>query len=759
MLLFTVLESVSSLASNRGTSRVPSTLQLLQSLISLFEDLLLHWMQLHQNNDPSSSSLKIPGFGSVGGSGTSRSSAAASSDRSTPSGSGTDGMSYNGVMHLARLTLRLWLKMVSQVQRSSLQEQHLQDLQPLLFGPLKAISKACYNLQQMGIFKGVHQILDQEFTLIILEGVYSALYVVNFYPSISVCRVENFCHTLRDTLTDGCQEWFAYLCCKLHSVSELLSASNSTGKDMNENGKERQSPTATTPVLGEANWSDFLDYSHNLLTHILAELLTSSSLIKTSQQALKQALVAPIHKTFSSPANSLTVRNALQPSNLATFYPFSRHPVTYSLEVATGFDKLIFRLSKMAELLLSIFKDQPRVQLLSLKLLSETTKDMVGAISSFLSSIADPSVYQNPDILDPYLEMLEEIWFRLSSDYGGSTPWWKKLVNYLVLLMKCEHEVVCQVIYHLQCLFSHESNILKTELTSCVIIPYHQHVMSLVKTKCFKPTSNDDNREKSPSPEASSQSSQTVARGLPQKKKGRSPVSVLTQTIQVVSEDELSHEDKVKLTLFMKLLVKVVSHTRSLGTFASNGTNLYSLFLLFPLDNFRQAGVRVLEECLCTIQRFGTSSNSAPTSPSSSISSSPVSSSMSSLYSSHTHQPDSSSSHRPDSTGIQTTLLHVLLSMAYSVEISHIPNRCLAIAEGRATLHKYGLAEADEVHSLLLRTFENNHTNEMLRESFISHMPRFSDPTTSGTWYRCLALPWPTSCRASTSGYRRTLRT
>ena len=723
MLLFTVLESVSSLAGNRGTSRVPSTLQLLQSVVSLFEDLLLHWMQLHQND--SSSSLKIPG-GSVGGSGSSRSSAA-SSDRSTP-GADSDQMGYNGVLHLARLTLRLWLKMVSQVQRSSLQEQHLQDLQPLLYGPLKAISKACYNLQQVGIFKGVHQVLDQEFTLIILEGMYSALYVVNFYPSTSICQVENFCYALRDTLTDGCQEWFAYLCSKLHGISELVSSNSTVKQDSKE---ERESPTSKPMLVASSDWSVFLDYSHNMLAHILAELLTSSSLIKTSQQALKQALVSPTQKNLS-PSSSVAVGNIFKPSNLSTLYPFSRKLVTYSLEVATGFDKLVFRLSKMAELLLSIFKDQPRVQLLSLKLLSETTKDMVGAIGSFLSSIADPNIYKNPDILDPYLEMLEEIWFRLSPDYGGSTPWWKKLANYLVLLMECEHEVVCQVIYHLQCLFSHESNILKTELTSCVIIPYHQHIMSMVKTKCFKPASFlGSKKEKSPSPEASSTPTSQAA-SVPPQKKGKSPVPVLTQTVQVGCEDELSHEEKVTLALFMKLLVKVVSHTRSLGTFASNGTNLYSLFLLFPLDSFRQAGVRVLEECLCTIQRFGTSSamsDSASTSPNGSISSSPVSSSMSSLHSYHTQQAELSSSsfQRRDSTGIQTTLLHVLLSMAYSVEISHIPSRCLAIAEGRATLHKYGLAEADEVHSLLQRTFEHSNTRLMLRESFISHISIMAD--------------------------------
>ncbi len=712
MLLFTVLESVSSLSGNRGTSRVSSTLRLLQSITTLFEDMIVQWMQLHQGVETRdvTSSLKVPGVTSVG---SGRSSSA--SARSTPTGEG-GAASYSGVLHLARLMLRLWLKMVSQVQRSSLLEQHLADLQPLLFSPLEAISKACYNLQQVGIFKGINQALDQEFALVILEGMYSALYVVNCYPTVPVCLVENFCTALRDTLTDSCQEWFAYLCSKLHGISVLFSAeaSQKEGKE----DEEDKSDSRSTPVLANSDWTVFLDHSHNLLTHILKEFLTSSSLIKSSQQALKQALVAPMAKVVF-PA---TATGGIQMSSVGQSYPIFQQAVTYNLEVATGLDKLTFRLSKMAELLLSIFKEQPQVQLLSLKLLSETTKDMVGAISSFLTSISDPNIYKNPDILDPYLEMLEEIWFRLSPDYGGSAPWWKKLANYSILLMECDHEVVCQVIYHLQCLFSHDSSMLKSELTSRVIIPYHQHLMGIVKTKCFKAkTVVTNEREKTADSNSSSSASS--------QRKGKSPSAIVTQSIPMGSEEDLEREERVVLSLFLKLLVKVVSHTRSLGTFASNGTNLYSLFLLFPLDNFRTASLRVLEECLLTIQRFGSSSspNSASTSPSASMSSSPVSLSTASLHSQQQSQQSQESSHKSDRTGIQTTLLHVLLSMAYSMEINRIPNHCLSIAEGRATLRTYGLVEADTIHSLLLRTFEQHTIKQLLNSNFLSHISIMAD--------------------------------
>ena len=710
MLLFTVLENVASLEGHRGTSRVPATLRLLQSVTALFEDMISQWMQLHQQSSGGTDgkdSLKS----TVGGRG-GRSSTP--SDRSTSMG---DGTSYSGVLHLARLTLRLWLKMVSQVQHSSLQEQQLRDLQPLLSSPLETISKACYNLQQVGVFKGTNQALDQELSLIILEGVYSALFVVNCYPSVSMCRVEHFCDTLRDTLTDSCQEWFAYLCSKLHGISKQISVEASKEE-------EEERPNARlTPISEGSDWSVFLSYSHGLLTYILAELLTSSSLIKISQQALKQALVAPMTNIVSPTPIPNT---SAQPSNLNQQFPFFQRSVTYSLEVASGFDKLTLRLSKLAELLLSIFKEQPEVQLLSVKLLSETTKDMVGAISSFLSSISDPNVYKNPDILDPYLEMLEEIWFRLSPDYGGSAPWWKKLTNYSLLLMECEHEVVCQVIYHLQCLFSHDSSMLKSELTSCVVIPYHQHLMGIVKTKCFKPKTVVTNER-----ERSAQDTLSSPSLSPSQRTTKSP-SVVTQMVQMGTEDDLEHNERVVLSLFLKLLVKVVSHPRSLGSFASNGTNLYSLFLLFPLSTYRAASLRVLEECLCTIHRVRSSSSpnsastSASTSPNRSMSSSPVGS-IASLHMQQQQHGPQQETYRPDRTGIQTTLLHVLLSMAYSVEINKIPSYCISIAEGRATLQKFGLAEADEVHSLLLRTFEHTTIKNLLRGSFISHISVMAD--------------------------------
>ena len=686
MLLFSVLESISSPTSSTswGTSKVSSTIHLLQNVATLFEEVMGVWLQLHSKEGGVGSQMKKKA-------------------KDAHQESENEILTYSGSLHLARITLRLWMNLSSQVLHSSLQEQHLPEIQSLLYAPLEMVSKACYNLQQGEIFKG-NSSLDHEFTLIILEGLFSALYIVNMYPRVPLCELSNFYEALCDTLTDSCQEWLAYLCSKLHGVSggagePVGRAGTSEGGNLDQsNGEEvmkediqvnsKEERVLTIP----SNWIEMLNYSYTLLTFILTELLTTSSHIKICQQASKMALVAS-----GSDGKTPIIHS-----------PFQR-PITYSLEVATGFDKLTFRLSKMAELLLSMFKEVPRVQLLSLQLLSETTKDTVGVIGSFLLSISDLTVSSKPEILDPYLEQLEEIWFRLSADYGRSaTPWWKKLASYSHLLMNPDHRVVCQVLYHIQCLFSHESSTLKSQLTKRVVIPFHAHLMAMVKTKCFKATTIvTSEREKNSRKSKGSKSTSTTK---------------VTQVVQTGHEMDLDDNEREILSLFLKLLAKVVSHPRSLGTFASNGTNLYSLFLLLPLDGFRMAGLRVLEECLSTIHKFG---STTCVSPGSSTASSPVmpGGKLSPALSS----PPTVEVTRPDETGIQVTLIQILLSVAYSMKMEKIPDQCLSIAEGHASLLKYGLAEADEVHKLIVNTFEHKTITQLLTKGVIRHISVMAD--------------------------------
>lgn len=275
-------------------------------------------------------------------------------------------------------------------------------------------------------------------------------------------------------------------------------------------------------------------------------------------------------------------------------------------------------------------------------------------------------------------------------------------------------QVVCQVVYHLQCLFSHDSGTLRSQLTKRVVIPYHAHLMGLVKEKCFKATTVVTGERSSDGGDKTSKKSNS----------GKGSTTKVTKVVQMGYESDLGDDERVVLSLFLKLLAKVVSHPQSLGSFASNSSNLYGLFLLLPLDGFRAAGLRVLEECLHTIHSFGTSSAYSP--PGSGIPS-PVRPGGSPLIPGAMSPAPAESVLRSDETGIQKTLLQILLSMAYTVQIEKIPERCLSIAEGRASLPKYGLAEADEVHKLIVSTFEHKTIKQLLTEGFIRHISVMAD--------------------------------
>lgn len=584
LLLLSVLESTATKSGLKGTTRVGSTLNLLQGLSTLFEEVISLWLQSYNQGEGNDSSAG-------------------------PSESSTLGKaSYKGTAHVARVVLRLWLALTSEVLHSSLSAQQLSDTKPLLFAPVATVSAACYNLQRTGVFRG-NKFLDHEFTLIILEALFACLHSINLFAMISTSSVNDFFQTLKGCLTDDCQEWFAYLCSKLHGISES--------------------------GLSE-RWTAVMDYCHRLLVYTLRELIVTSSHIQACQKASKLALAGEA----------------------------SLRPVVYSVEVAMGFDKLTQRLSKIAQLLLDIFKSVPMIQFLSLQLLSETAKDMVGIIAKFLINISDPSVRSNPEVLDLYLELLENVWFRLSPDYGGSASWWKKLSNYFMLLQEVNQEVVHQVLYHIQCLFSHESSMLKSQLTKHVILPFQAHLLSQVKLKVYR----------------SGGKGAKYSRDL--------------SRMYMKADLEQSLEDKRKIivSLFLKLLLKVASNPHSLEVYLSENTSIYSLFLLLPLPSFRSSTLGVIDESIKTLRKL-------------------------------TAQVPNQESE----AALERALIQILLKFAFTAQVEKIPDLCLMVAEGKADISPFGLAEVDQVHHAIQNTFESQVLQQLLTPSFLTHIAIMED--------------------------------
>ena len=654
MLLLAVLGSVSTRTDSQGTFQVDSTFHLLQGITTLFEEVISLWLQTYNDEEV----RKHLG------------------EDALKTGAGKS-ISYNSNIYIARVVLRLWVVLCTQVLQSSLTPQQLSEIGPLLYTPLATLSKACYNLQQAWLFQR-NECLDHDFTLIVLETLYTSLHVVNLHTAVPLCSASDYHSDLKETLTDGCHEWFTYLCSKLHGISTAATQEDSSTNPPSLPG-EGNDPVNESP---HANWLPILNYSHKLLTFILEELIITSSHINSYQKAAKLSLAS----AGTLPSSSLSL-------------PFQQ-PVTYDLQVATGFDKLTLRLSKMAQLLLDMFKSIPLIQVLSLQLLSETANDTVDVISKFLTNIADPAVRLNPEVFDLYLELLENVWFRLSAEYRGSSSLWNKLSNYSTVLMESKREIVSQVIYHIQCLFGHNSATLKSELTKHVIIPFHVSLMSKVKMKCYKKTDNVS---------STLTSSPTRASFL----------------VQPDTETDLDSDERIIISLFLKLLFKVASNRNSFGAFASEGTNIYSLFLLFPLEQFRSGSLAVIEECLKTLQRSaqrlyggGSPDFDSPTSPEARTVG---------MGEANIQNIAQKMMAGPEEAAIQNTILQILLSVAFSFSFDKIPDRCLSIAEGHAPLTKYGIKEVDHIHRVIQNKFEHMELKQLLVSSFVRYLRVITD--------------------------------
>ena len=654
LLLLATLESVATQTSARATAQVRSTVHLLAGLTALFEDMVALWLQLHNQSDIASSLLR-------------------SADRERDVGLAVSSgeSSYQGVVHVARAVLRLWLALSSQVLCSNITTQQATEIKPLLSSPVLTISKACYNLRRVGLFCG-NECLDHEFTLMLLETVLACLHSANLLALIVTCPGEDIIEVFQDCLSDGCHEWFTYLCSKLHAVTE-----------------------ADSTHLQTSGWCRVMEYSYALLAVILRELIQTAEHIKLFQRASKSALSGEI----------------------------SLRPITYTVTLSRNFDKLTIRMSKLANIVLDCFKQVSTLQLLSLQLLSETANDTIEIISNFLSNILDPAIRANSEVLDQYLELLENVWFRLSPDYSSSPTLWKKLSNYFTLLHDANRGTLHQVLYHLQCLFSHESITLKSQLTQHVVLPLHTHLIAKVREKVY-------------SNHASSGSGACHI--------GRADVEWTADLENTLGEDE-----KTLIILFLKLLLKVVSHPNSLQSFLTDTKHLYSLFLLLPIPSFCPPTLAVAEQCLKTLQKSASSSGSGrggdtsragsgrdgDTSRTGSGREGDTSRTGSGREGDTSRtgsgrEGDTSrtgSGREVDTSGTQKTLLKIFLTFGFSMPVDRIMDLCLAIADGKISLPTFGIGEVDRVHKRLQDTFETPPLSSLLSPSFLNHLSIISN--------------------------------
>ena len=610
-LLLSVLESASTSTGPvaRGAGQLGSVLHLLGSTTTLFEEAVSLWLRSYNEEArPEPESPVEGGDSSLEEGGGER--GRASKDGHPPG--------YRGTLHVARIVLRLWVVLAQDLLCSPLSGEQLSELKEALFAPMAAVSQACYNLQRAGLFKD-NRCLDHEFTLVFLEVLFCCLNAIGRLAAIPTCPVDDFHQSLRGCLTDSCQEWFAYLCSKLHSVSDF-----SDGH-----------PHA-------ASWAPVVAYGHTLLACLLCELIALSAHIQSCQKASKRALAGG-ERT-------------------------SMRPVVYNLEVSMGLDKLVQRLSKFAQLLLDIFRSVPLIQLLSLQLLSETANDTVGIIGNFLANISDPSVWASPEVLDLYLELLERVWFRLSPDYAGSAAWWKRLEHYAALLREASPVVVRQTLYHVQCLLSHDSPALRTQLTRHVVLPFQAHAVARVREvyqRVLPPSAHSPGGDK---------------RGGARLGLGGAEVVV-----------SLDHDESAIVALFLKLVLKVVSGPASLAVYLADPTHLFSLFLFLPLRELCGTVLAVLDEVLQTLRRLP-----RPASP------------------------------EPEPT-FQASLVQLLLKLAFTIQPDHVPGICLSVAEGTSTISVYGLGEVDQVHQFVQMAFEQLPLRQLLTPRFVEHLGMTAD--------------------------------
>ena len=628
LLLLATLEGVSTQSGGRTAAQLGSALRLLSGLTSLFEEAVGLWLKLHNQTttDHTTTDQTTTDHTTTDHTTTDHTDLTTSDSTSeTANGALIEGApSYQGVVHVARTVLRLWVVLASDILTSNLSPQQAAEATPLLSSPILTISRTCYNLRHL--FSG-NEVLDQEFTLMVLETSLACLHAANLLGQVVTCPGEDVVAVFGECLSDGFHEWFTYLCSKLHALAE-------SGVNVDS---------------GSSSWVRVTDTSHSLLAGILGELICTAEHVRIFQRASKSAL-----------SGETAVR-----------------PITYTVGLSRNFDRLTLRMSKLANIVLDCFKQVSSLQLLSLHLLSETASDTVEIIGNFLGNILDPVIRANSEVLDHYLELLENVWFRLSPDYSGSAPLWKKLTNYFTLIWDTGRGVLHQVLYHLQCLFSHDSLTLKSQLTVHVVLPLHTHLIATVREKVY------GNR---------------MSSGEKSGHIGRADVEWTNEL-----ETALSEEERTLVSLHLKLLLKVVSHQSSLQSFLSDTGHLYSLFLLLPIPSFCPPTLSVAEQCFKTLQ--------TP---------SPSTSGDSQRQDQTTASPTSSSDTRK-------TLLKIFLKLGFSMPVDKLMNLCLAIADGKVSLVTFNYGAVDTLHKRLQDIYEAAPLGNLLTGQFLSHMSIIRD--------------------------------
>ena len=337
---------------------------------------------------------------------------------------------YTGFLYLARIVLRMWLTLYTNVVGGCPPGPHPCKANAHLCSPVIGIYNICSKFQE-AMFKG-NVCRDQEFALIVLESFLTSVHIIVKYGQASQSHCEHFGLSLKACLSESFHEWFAYLCTKLFGIME------------------GGGPDGTS-------WKAVVDYCCELYTELL------------------QAFVC-VHAQIST--------HLAKPKSLVVSKPPAEPEVVCSAETCVKLGTIVEQLHVIAAQLLNLFSVVPSIQFLALSLLSLTTKDpkdLSTVIVHFLSNLPKPAVLSNPEVFDNCLELLEGLWFRLTPDLLPlGPPFWEKLTFYCVILcgtVAKDTGVKTQLLHHLQCLYNHKSPVVRVMLTKHIVVGYYNFLM------------------------------------------------------------------------------------------------------------------------------------------------------------------------------------------------------------------------------------------------------------------------------------------
>ena len=385
LLLLSLYEGLCYKGDLYSIARLQDCIQQLQSVTNLLNDVINHW---------SKCCLQL---------------------RDT----GTTLTNKTTLFYVTAILVRIWLSIPVQFPQITTAE----DLKTLVAKPLSSIIHACVNLKVDQYDS--NPILSQEFGIVALELLYTALCYVDVCsqcPSHSLNVITPF---MQNILTDECNGIFLYLVSKLCISSVFTSSKDGEGKG--------------TQLLV----AGIIDKLTSVASYISNE--RNRSLKPSTEKVRNSSMNDGVHLLDSE----VVIRN----------------------------------ISKLAMTLFGICGDLPDIQISLIQLLSQTVCDPVIIIETFLPSLPArlPSFFNNPSILSLYLDLLEKAWFQQSSDVGGATSWWEILLNYLKLLQCSDHTIVLEMLYHIQCILGHSSVSLRTHLCCYVVGPFLTAQLKLFK--------------------------------------------------------------------------------------------------------------------------------------------------------------------------------------------------------------------------------------------------------------------------------------